>query len=157
MKRILSTISTILVFTSLAYAKGDKPGSNSFDRAEYLQGTTGQPKAAPPVKGTLRFNPDEKAVEFLDAKGVSALRIPYDSIKSLLYEQAAKPRYAEAILISPLFILAKSTKHFLTVQYTNDGGASVYAIFHLDKSNVRDAVATAEAQTGKKVERVGEK
>ena len=156
MNRILTVAASILVLSSLAYCKEDK--SNTFDRAEYLQGTSsGQRKAAPPVKGTLRFAPDQRAIEFLDSKGASTIRINYDSIKAILYEQTSKPRYAEAVLISPLFIFSSSKKHYLTVQYTDEAGAGQYAIFHLDKGNVRDAVATAEAQTGKKVELVAEK
>ena len=158
MKRSLTVIVSILFLSSLAYGNGEKTKSNGFDHAEYLQGTSsGQRKAAPAVKGSLHFNPDQRAVEFLDAKGASVLRINYDSIKSILYEQTSKPRYAEAILISPLFILSSSKKHFLTMQYTDDSGAAQYAIFHLDKGNARDAIAAAEAQTGRKVEHVEEK
>lgn len=158
MKRRLTAIASILFLSSLAYGNGEKTKSNGFDHAEYLQGTSsGQRKAAPAVKGSLHFNPDQKNVEFLDAKGASVLRINYDSIKSILYEQTSKPRYAEAVLISPLFLLSSSKKHFLTVQYTDDGGAAEYAIFHLDKNSAREAIAAAEAQTGRKVDQVEEK
>jgi len=158
MKRTLTAIASILFLSSLVYGNGEKTKSNGFGHAEYLQGTSsGQRKAVPAVKGSLHFNADQKTVEFLDAKGASVLHINYDSIKSILYEQTSKPRYAEAVLISPLFLFSNSKKHFLTVQYTDDGGAAEYAIFHLDKSNVQEAIAAAEAQTGKKVEQVEEK
>jgi hypothetical protein len=69
-----------------------------------------------------------------------------------------KPRYAEAILISPFFIFAHSKKHFLTIQYYTDAdGQGKFALIHMDKGNARDIVAAAEAETGKKVERAEEK
>jgi hypothetical protein len=96
-------------------------------------------------------------VDFLDQKGSTAFSIKYDRIKNILYEKTSTPRYAEAVLISPLFVFSHSKKHFLTIQYTDDAGAGQFVIIHLDKKNAREAVAMAEAQTGKKVEQVEEK
>ena len=99
------------------------PAASKFDHAEYMKATaTGQKKAEPAVKGTLSFDQEKKCVDFLDEKGNSAFSIPYETIKTLLYEQAAKPRYTEAVLISPMFLLAHSKKHYLTIQYTNATG-----------------------------------
>ena len=75
----------------------------------------------------------------------------------MLYERTSKPRYAEAILLSPLFLFAHSKKHFLTIQYTDADGQGKFAMIHLDKGNARDVVAAAEAETGKKVERTEER
>lgn len=132
--------------------------ANKFDHAEYMKATSaGQKKAEPAVKGTLLFDGEQKTVDFLDSKRTSAFSIKYDSIKTMLYEEANKPRYAEAVLISPMFLLSHSKKHYLTIQYTDASGAGQFVIVHLDKKNAREAVATAEAATGKKVERVEEK
>lgn len=132
--------------------------SNRFDRAEYFRATSGgQKKAGPSIKGSLSFNTEKKTVEFLDRGGVPVFSIKCDSIKSLLYEQSAKPRYAEAVLISPLFLLSHSKKHYLTIQYTDDAGEGGFAIVRLDKKNAQAGIAAAEAHTGKKVERVEEK
>jgi hypothetical protein len=46
--------------------------------------------------------------------------------------------------------------HYLTFQYADESGQGKYAIIHLDKKNAREAVACAEAQTGKKVEQIDE-
>jgi hypothetical protein len=125
-----------------------------FDHAEYLRPKVeGQKKDDHPVKGSVSFDKEKKTVQFLDAKGVSVLSIPNDKIKSMLYEQTSKPRYAEAILISPFFLFTRSKKHFLTIQYTDADGQGKFALIHMDKGNARDIVATAEAETGKKVER----
>jgi hypothetical protein len=141
-----------LIFAAASFA------NVKFDHAEYLRPKVeGQKKDDHPVKGSVSFDRDKKALEFLDAKGASVLSIPNDRIKSILYEQTSKPRYAEAILISPWFLLAKSKKHFLTIQYTDADGLGKFAVIHMDKTNARDIVATAEAETGKKVDRSEER
>jgi hypothetical protein len=158
MKKLCGVFCMVFLGSSFAFARTTEKRTNAFDRAEYMQATAaGQKKAAPAVKGTLSFETEKKSVDFLDEKGSPAFSIKYDSIKSILYEKTSKPRYAEAILISPLFILSHSKKHFLTIQYTDTSGAGQFVIVHLDKKNVREAVAFAEAQTGKKVEQVEEK
>jgi hypothetical protein len=145
-------LGATLVIATLSVA------ANKFDHAEYMKATaTGQKKAEPAIKGSLSFEKEKKCVDFLDEKGNPAFSIRYDAVKTLLYEQAAKPRYTEAVLISPMFLLAHSKKHFLTIQYTDAQGSGQYVIVHLDKKNAQQAVAIAEAETGKKVERVEEK
>ena len=132
--------------------------ATKFDHAEYLKPKTeGQKKDDHPVKGSISFDRDKKMVEFADEKGVSVVSIPDDKIKSILYEKTSKPRYAEALLISPFFLFTHSKKHFLTIQYTDTDGQGKFAMIHLDKGNARDVVAAAEAETGKKVERAEEK
>jgi hypothetical protein len=127
------------------------PAASKFDHAEYMKATaTGQKKAEPAVKGTLSFDQEKKCVDFLDEKGNSAFSIPYDTIKTLLYEQAAKPRYTEAVLISPMFLLAHSKKPISALK-----GEVLRR--SQDKKNAQQVVTTPEAETGRKVERVEEK
>jgi hypothetical protein len=158
MKKILAVLSAVVIASPIALGKDIQPASNRFNHSEYMQATSaGQKKAAPAVKGTLSFDTEKKSVDFLDQKGASAFSIKYDSVKTILYEKTSTPRYAEAVLISPLFLFSHSKKHFLTIQYTDDAGAGQFVIIHLDKKNAREAVAMAQAQTGKKVEQVEEK
>lgn len=132
--------------------------ATKFDHAEYLPPKTeGQKKDAQPVKGSIAFDREKKTVEFFDEKGASVVSIPDDKIKTMLYERTSKPRYAEAILLSPFFLFAHSKKHFLTIQYVDADGQGKFAMIHLDKGNARDIVAAAEAETGKKVERAEER
>lgn len=135
------------------------PQGRKFDHAELFAGTSsGQKKAGGSKKGSLVFNSETKSIEFQPEKGQGPiLKIPYGQIKSLLYEQTSKPRYTEAVLISPMFLLAHSKKHYLTIQYTDASGAGQYAIVHLDKKNAHEAVAAIQAETGKEVERTEEK
>jgi hypothetical protein len=129
-----------------------------FDHSEYMKATSlGQKKAGPALKGALCFDSAKKSVSFADKGGNPAFQISYDSIKSLLYEQSATPRYAEAVLISPLFLFSNSKKHYLTIQYSDSTGAGQFVIIHLDKKNAQEAIAAAESQTGKTVKRVEQK
>ena len=144
----------LLMLPADLFAQPPEDGTAKFDHAEYMQpATAGKKKAGPAVKGMLVFDAQEKSVQFLDKKGSPAFDVKYDAIKSMLYERASRPRYVSAVLISPLFLLAHGKKHFLTIQYTDGAGTRHYVIVHLDKKNAREAIATAEAQTGKNVER----
>lgn len=150
-------IALLLVLLTLPSA-ASLFASGRFDHAEYMEATAaGQKKASPAVKGALSFNTEKRSVEFLNQKGAPAFSISYDSIKSILYEQTAKPRYAEAVLISPLFLFSNSKKHYLTIQYVDETGSARFVIVHLDKNNAREAVAAAESETGQKVEHVEQK
>jgi hypothetical protein len=135
------------------------PQGRKFDHAELFAGTSsGQKKAGGSTKGALVFNSEKKSVDFQREKGGEPIvSIPYTQIKSVLYEQTSKPRYTEAVLISPMFLLAHSKKHYLTIQYTDANGTGQYAIVHLDKKNAQEAVAAVQAETGKEVERAEEK
>ena len=81
-----------------------------------------------------------------------AVRIPYDKIDVLEYGQRVNRRYVEAVVLSPLLLLAKSRKHFLVVSYQDAGGARQSVVFRLDKDDVRSVLAGLEARTGRKVE-----
>lgn len=150
-----NTISRLGLATILAFGVATVAQcQSSFDRAEYLKAAelSGKKKGEA-VKGSVYFDSSAKNIEFHEKKSGTDLSIPYGSVKSLLYERASKPRYAEGILIAWPLLLTKSKKHYLTIQYADAGGTGKYAILHLDKSNYQAILAEAEAQTGKKVER----
>ena len=115
-------------------------------RADYVGGTS--PDFERRVSGrivttgveTLQFVTKAKAVE-----------IPYDRIHTLEYGQKVDRRYVSAVLISPLFLMAKSRKHFLTLGYNDPEGRAQALIFQVDKSDVRAVLASLEARTGRKV------
>lgn len=80
------------------------------------------------------------------------LRVPYNSINLLEYGQKVSRRVAMAVLISPMFVLAKKKQHFLTVGYQDDDGKQQAMVFRIDKSNIRTVLVTLEARTGLKVQ-----
>lgn len=115
-------------------------------KAEYVGGTSpvfaGKADGRLVTTGTtsLRFETKAKTVE-----------IPYDRIQTLEYGQKVDRRYISAVLISPLFLLAKSRKHFLTVGYLDGLGNSQALIFRVRKGDVRSVLVSLEARTGRKV------
>jgi hypothetical protein len=145
-----AVVAAFILAAAPAFAQTD------FDKAEYfLKAAPGQKKGET-IKGTLRFSSSVKQVQFISGRGTD-LAIKYDALKSMSYERAAKPRYGLGLLVAWPLLFTKSKKHWLTFQYTDASGTGQYAIIRLDKSNFREALATAEAETGKKVERSEER
>src|SRR5215471_3703234 len=129
-----------------------------FDKVEYFPPKAeGQKKGAASVKGHVIFEKEKKVIEFQDSKNQMIVSIPYNKIKSLLYEKSSRPRYTETILVSPFFLFSKTKKHFLTIQYTDPNGAGAFCMIHMDKSNASDIANTAQAEIGKPVERTEER
>ncbi len=93
---------------------------------------------------------DEEALLFRTKQ--ASVRIPYSKINTLEYGQRVNRRYLEAVLISPLLLIAKKRKHFLTVGYTDDRGNQQALVFQVDKGSVRQVLVGLEAKTGRKVE-----
>src|ERR1700674_3685537 len=63
-------------------------GQRKFDHVHYLKpGAKEQKKGDHPVKGTVVFDGNQKAVEFLDEKGNSNISIPTDKITDMFVEQ----------------------------------------------------------------------
>jgi hypothetical protein len=61
-------------------------------------------------------------------------------------------RYAEAVLISPLLLLSKSRKHFVTIGYIDREGKQQALVFRVEKSDIRSVLAGLEARTGRRIE-----
>jgi hypothetical protein len=85
-------------------------------------------------------------------KDNGALCVRYDNIHTLEYGQKVSRRYAEAILISPALLLAKSRKHYVTVGFTDAEGHRQALVFQVGKGDVRALLAGLEAKTGRRVE-----
>ncbi|HLK51214.1 MAG TPA: hypothetical protein VKT49_23890 [Bryobacteraceae bacterium] len=84
--------------------------------------------------------------------GEAAIRIDYRKISTLEYGQNVSRRFAEAILISPVLLLSKSRKHFVTIGYQDEAGQQQALVLRLDKGDIRSALASLEARTGRRVE-----
>jgi hypothetical protein len=79
------------------------------------------------------------------------LTIPYTQVRSIEYGQKVERRFVEAILISPMFLLAKKRDHFLTIHYRDEKGYDQVIVLRLPRSSVRPTLASLEARTGLKV------
>ncbi len=116
-------------------------------RAEYVGGTV--PALASGSGGSVEISDDHYLAFY--SKGAQ-VRVPYDHINLIEYGQKVDRRLLMAVVISPVFLLAKTRKHFLTVGYTDDNGRQQALVFRLDKNGIRPTLAGLEARTGLKVE-----
>jgi len=116
-------------------------------RAQYVGGTV----AGLPSKSEGNINTTDGEVLLFRAKQAT-VRIPYNKINTIEYGQRVNRRIVEAVLISPLLLLAKKRKHFLTVGYTDDQGRQQALVFQVNKSAVRAVLVSLEAKTGRKIE-----
>ena len=116
-------------------------------RVEYAGGTL--PAVVSGASGSMELS-DSHYFAFY-TKGTQ-VRVPYDRINLLEYGQKVDRRLLMAVVISPMFLLAKSRKHFLTVGYTDDDGKQQAMVFRVDKNGIRAALVGLEARTGQKVQ-----
>lgn len=117
------------------------------DGAKYIGGTL----VTIPEKTEGRLDTSqEKVAKFAWKKG--EVTIPYDKITSLEYGQKAGRRIGMAVAVSPLFLLSKKRKHYVTIGFTDEQGKQQGAVLELAKGKVRSALSTLETRSGKQVE-----
>jgi hypothetical protein len=116
-------------------------------RAEYVGGTINEIPAG--CDGRVQ-TVDSQFFAFYSGK--ASWRIPYEKINLVEYGEKVDRRYIAAVLISPLFLLAKKRQHFLTVGYSDDEDHQQAMIFKVNKDDIRAMLVSLEARTGRKVE-----
>ena len=116
-------------------------------RVEYVGGTL--PAVPSGASGSMELSDTRYFAFYTKGKQV---RVPYDRVNLLEYGQKVDRRLLMAVVISPIFLLAKSRKHFLTVGYTDDDGKQQAMVFRVDKNGIRAALVGLEARTGQKVQ-----
>lgn len=84
--------------------------------------------------------------------GNEPLRIPYGRINTVEYGQNVSRRYAAAVLISPVLLLSKSRKHFVTLGYVDAVSKQQAVVFRVDKRDIRSLLSGLEARTGRRIE-----
>ena len=84
--------------------------------------------------------------------GKTELRVSYQKVNTLEYGQTVSRRYAAAVLISPVLLLSKSRKHFVTLGFTDAEGKQQALVLRVDKGDIRSVLAGLEARTGRRVE-----
>jgi aerobic-type carbon monoxide dehydrogenase small subunit (CoxS/CutS family) len=88
---------------------------------------------------------------FVFAAPSGAVRIPYDKINLIEYGQDVSRRVVLAWVVSPMFLLMKSRKHFLTVGFEDAEGHQQALVLLLDKRAVRSTLAALEARSGRTI------
>lgn len=114
---------------------------------DYIGGTTASLRAG--ESGRIELS-DERYFAFYSGK--SQLRVPYAKVNLLEYGQQVDRRLALAVVVSPMFLLSKSRRHFLTVGYADERGTQQAMVFRVDKNSIRAALVALEARTGLNVQ-----
>ena len=78
--------------------------------------------------------------------------IPWDDINLLEYGQRVSRRVAMAVIVSPLLVLSKSRKHFVTIGFKDKHGRQQALVFRVDKNDVRALLLSLETKADIKVE-----
>ena len=81
-----------------------------------------------------------------------AISVAWSDVNDLEYGLHVDRRYLEAILISPLFLIAKKRSHFVTIGYTDADGHQQAVVLEVSKSDIRQLLVSLEARTGRRVE-----
>ncbi len=116
-------------------------------RAEYVGGTASALTSG--SGGSIELS-DQRYLGFYTKRG--QVRVAYDRVNLLEYGQKVDRRLLAAVVISPMFLLSKSRKHFLTIGYMDEDGKQQALIFRVDKGSIRSALVSLEARTGLKVQ-----
>lgn len=131
----------------LLLAAAPLPAVTNRGRVQYVGGTVeGIPTG---ISGLLKTT-DPDYLAFITRS--STLKVLYEQVNLLEYGQTVSRRYALAILVSPVLILSKKRRHFLTIGYADDDGRQQAMVFTVDKNDIRTVLASLEARTGRKVE-----
>jgi hypothetical protein len=131
-------IAAILAVATLADAQS---------RAEYVGGTAAQLQSGEAGAIDVR---DPQYFAFYAKKG--QIRIAYDKIESLEYGQKVDRRLLMAAVISPMFLLSKRRKHFLSLGYVDEDGRHQALVFRVDKNDIRATLVSLEARTGLRIQ-----
>ena len=65
------------------------------------------------------------------------IRVPYRKVNTLEYGQTVSRRYAAAVLVSPMLLLSKERKHFVTLGYVDAEGKQQALVFRVGKGDIR--------------------
>ena len=144
----MRSIAVLLVVTSgmMLHPPQATAGDPGCD-ADYVGGTLAELPGN--AEGKILITDQDS---FLFRAKKAAVRIPYEKISTIEYGQRVGRRYVSAVLISPVFLLAKSRKHFLTVAYTDGEGRGQAMVFRVGKNEIRALLAGLEARTGRRIE-----
>ncbi len=123
------------------------PAGRSGSRAEYIGGT----RADIPADSSGDIDvADSTYFIFLSKR--TQVKVPYERINLLEYGQKVDRRYLAAVVISPLFMLAKKRQHFLTLGFQDDDGRQQAMVFRVNKNDIRLTLVALEARTGREVQ-----
>jgi hypothetical protein len=80
------------------------------------------------------------------------VRVAFHKVNTLEYGQNVSRRYAAALLVSPILLLSKTRKHYITLGYVDAEGKQQVLVFRVEKGDIRSVLAGLQARTGRRVE-----
>jgi len=140
------TLNWRLLISGLTLALTAQAAEPGF-KAQFVGGTLAGLKA----KSSARLDLTSADAMVFRCTG-QTLSIAYPKIETLEYGQHVSRRYAAAVLLSPVLLLSKSRQHFVTLGYTDTDGKHQALVFRLEKGDIRGALASLEARSGRRVE-----
>jgi hypothetical protein len=107
---------------------------------------------------TVEFGVKEKSEAPINLKGDEKLvfgngqfELPWSSVQDVEYGQKVGHRIGTAILISPVALFKKARHHYVTLAYKDAAGKDQAVVFEFGKGDIRMALATLKARTGKEI------
>jgi hypothetical protein len=134
-------IVALLGFSSLAAAKSNGT------RVLYVGGTV----AGFPMKSDALLELSGGDAMRISVRAGS-IQVPYKDVNTLEYGMRVSRRYLEAVLVSPVFLIAKRKTHFLTIGYSDSEGKQQALVLRVGKEEIRVLLVALEARTGRSVE-----
>jgi hypothetical protein len=134
----MRVVAAVLLFALCAAAQ---------NRAEYVGGTAANLRSGEGGSIDVR---DSQYLAFYTKK--AQIRIRYDKIDDLEYGQKVDRRLLMAAVISPMFLLSKKRKHFLSIGYVDEDGHHQALVFRVDKNDIRATLVSLEARTGLRIQ-----
>jgi hypothetical protein len=116
-------------------------------KTELVGGTPGEF----PTKGSVRMDLTDTDTLVMHA-GKAEMRVAYKSVNTIEYGQSVGRRVAAAVLISPVFLLSKTRKHFVTLGFVDAAGKQQALVLRVAKGDIRSVLAGLEARTGRRIE-----
>jgi hypothetical protein len=135
----LTWLALVSAWTAMAGQEGG--------RAEYVGGTVASLRTR--LSGRILTTDDRVMVFQADRV---RLEVPYERINMLEYGQQVSRRYALGVIVSPMLLLSKKRRHFLTVGFRDEQDRQQAMVFRVDKEDIRALLAALEARTGRRVE-----
>ena len=172
---LVSILLTVVTSVSVAVASDDL----IFKKVDFIEMHSGDERQR---DVRLVLDPNRNLLTIADesqgaAKATYAI-IPYNKITKIVYERTGHRRYKAALLgfaniplsiiarkvnplssglgfLSPLLLLSKEKKHWLTIEFTGiPDQPQNYAYIRLDKKNYVQILSALGAGTGHKIERI---
>lgn len=110
-----------------------------------VEARTGYGLAKEGNKGNLVL--DNDAIRLVKKNGMEYFSLPTEAVTDMFYSRVSGRRIKTAIFVSPLLLLTKGRKHYVTITF-DDPQASGAVELKLDKKNYQGILRSLEQVTG---------